>query len=191
MNWAVAFWIAALILVYASTGLAILATRARRHWLVAPGAVLVLTAILLAIIGLPPAPDPLLHLTVGLGFLLLGVVGGSPAVSLVLSLATSDSVKLGDHGGILVDGEKATSRAASTTREVLRGGATIGFVERLALIGAVLVGQSAAVAIIVAVKGLGRFSELENASARERFIIGTLVSLVWAAAFATAIMLAR
>jgi hypothetical protein len=69
---------------------------------------------------------------------------------------------------------------------VLRGGATVGYLERVALIGSVLAGQAAAVAVIVAVKGLGRFSELESAEARERFIIGTLASLIWAGACAAA-----
>jgi hypothetical protein len=33
---------------------------------------------------------------------------------------------------------------------------------------------------IIAIKGLGRFSELSTSEARERFIIGTLVSMIWA-----------
>lgn len=57
----------------------------------------------------------------------------------------------------------------------------------MGIIGAILVGQPAAIAIIVAVKGLGRFTELDSAAARERFIVGTLGSLIWAAACATAI----
>lgn len=35
---------------------------------------------------------------------------------------------------------------------------------------------------MVAIKGVGRFSELASPEARERFIIGTLASLAWAAA---------
>ena len=122
----------------------------------------------------------------GLGFriaavvllLAIGVVGGSPLVLVVLELAGSGAVPLGEHGGILVS-EAGTRKK---DREILRGGMTIGYLERLAIIGAALAGQYAAVAIVIAVKGLGRFSELENAAARERFIIGTLVSIIWAAA---------
>ena len=45
-----------------------------------------------------------------------------------------------------------------------------------------LLGQPAGVAIVVAVKGLGRYPELkENPGASERFVIGTLASLIWAA----------
>ncbi|MCC6270788.1 MAG: hypothetical protein IT190_05885 [Microbacteriaceae bacterium] len=71
---------------------------------------------------------------------------------------------------------------------MLRGGSTIGYLERFAVIGAVLVGQAAAVAIVVAIKGLGRFTELDSAAARERFIVGTLASLIWAGACAAAIV---
>jgi hypothetical protein len=47
----------------------------------------------------------------------------------------------------------------------------------------VLVDEPAGIAVVVAVKGLGRFPELrENPGASERFVIGTLASLVWSAA---------
>ena len=39
-------------------------------------------------------------------------------------------------------------------------------------------------AVLVAIKGVGRFTELEEAEARERFIIGTLTSIIWACACA-------
>ena len=65
----------------------------------------------------------------------------------------------GEHGGILV----SEAGPRKKDREILRGGMTIGYLERLAIIGAAAAGQYAAVAIVVAVKGLGRFSELENA----------------------------
>lgn len=65
---------------------------------------------------------------------------------------------------------------------ILRGGAIIGVLERLAVCLAVLAGQPVAIAYVVAIKGLGRFAELkETPVAAERFIIGTLTSLLWAA----------
>lgn len=68
-------------------------------------------------------------------------------------------------------------------RAVLRGGTWIGVLERTAVTGAVLVGYPAAVAFVIAVKGLGRYPELrEHPGASERFVIGTLASLLWAAA---------
>jgi hypothetical protein len=46
-----------------------------------------------------------------------------------------------------------------------------------------LVGQPEGIAVVVAVKGLGRYPELrENPGASERFVIGSLASLLWAAA---------
>jgi len=68
-------------------------------------------------------------------------------------------------------------------RAALRGGSWIGLLERLAVTACVLLGQPAGVAIVVAVKGLGRYPELkDNPGASERFVIGTLASLIWAAA---------
>ncbi len=63
---------------------------------------------------------------------------------------------------------------------VLRGGTWIGLLERLSVTGTVMAGFPAGVAIVVAVKGLGRFAELrEHPVASERFVVGTLASLVW------------
>ncbi|HLS24873.1 MAG TPA: hypothetical protein VK063_03255 [Beutenbergiaceae bacterium] len=67
--------------------------------------------------------------------------------------------------------------------EVLRGGTWIGILERLAITGAILVSYPAAIAVVIAVKGLGRFPELTaTGGVSERFIIGTLTSGLWAAA---------
>jgi len=61
-----------------------------------------------------------------------------------------------------------------------RGGTVIGYLERLAAVVAIVVGYPEAIAVVVAIKGIGRFSELGEPEARERFIVGTLASLVWA-----------
>jgi hypothetical protein len=85
-------------------------------------------------------------------------------------------------GNITVPGE--TSTEPPTTR-ILRGGAIIGVLERLAVCLAILAGQPVAIAYVVAIKGLGRFAELkETPVAAERFIIGTLSSMLWAAGVA-------
>lgn len=64
----------------------------------------------------------------------------------------------------------------------LRGGTWIGYLERFAVTGLILVGYPAGIAILVAIKGLGRYSELKaNTGASERFVVGTLASTVWAA----------
>lgn len=73
-------------------------------------------------------------------------------------------------------------RQAKLSQRVLRGGLVIGLLERIAVVVAVLTDQPVAIAYIVAIKGLGRFPELkETPAASERFIIGTLASMLWAA----------
>ena len=82
----------------------------------------------------------------------------------------------------LAPGSEATS--VNSVR-ILRGGAIIGVLERLAVCLAILAGEPVAIAYVVAIKGLGRFAELkETPVAAERFIIGTLTSLLWAAGVA-------
>ncbi|MDD0857386.1 hypothetical protein NHF46_05520 [Arthrobacter alpinus] len=79
--------------------------------------------------------------------------------------------------------ETATPSAPKT--EVLRGGLLIGCLERAAVAVAILSGQPVAIAYVVAIKGLGRYPELKDTpAASERFIIGTLASMLWAASVA-------
>lgn len=74
---------------------------------------------------------------------------------------------------------------------ILRGGLVIGFLERLAVAAAVLADEPVAIAYVVAVKGLGRYAELkETPAAAERFIIGTLTSMLWAVGVAAAVRVA-
>jgi hypothetical protein len=66
--------------------------------------------------------------------------------------------------------------------KALRGGTWIGILERFAITGCLLAGQPGGIALVVAVKGLGRYPELrEHPVASERFVIGTLASMCWAA----------
>jgi hypothetical protein len=187
---------------------AVLAIDRRRHWLVLVPAVIVIAGIVMALVGIGDgavgADAPWQRVALGVGFGVIGVLGGSSVVGLVLQFAQG-TVPLGDHGGIVVDDDdddrgdedrsarkskcRGTSEHRAGEREILRGGATIGYLERLAVIGAVAAGQPSAIAIIIAIKGLGRFSELDGSEARERFIIGTLTSLVWAGACTAAALL--
>ncbi|WP_431779746.1 hypothetical protein [Microbacterium aurantiacum] len=121
----------------------------------------------------------------------VAVVGGNPITRQVLELATGGRVRETRDGGILV----APPRADGAQDEpdavaLLRGGTTIGYLERLAVVIAVIAGYPEAIAVVVAVKGIGRFSELAAAEARERFIIGTLASLLWASVVGALIRLA-
>jgi hypothetical protein len=94
-------------------------------------------------------------------------------------------------GELTAGGGKPSSDApqpAPPAQRILRGGAIIGVLERLGVCVAILTGQPVAIAYIVAIKGLGRFAELkETPVAAERFIIGTLTSMLWAAGTAAVI----
>ncbi|KQO95344.1 hypothetical protein [Leifsonia sp. Leaf264] len=122
--------------------------------------------------------EPLLTIVVVVGAVTLAVFGGGPAAVFALDLATKGSVRNGVHGGILVEGIR--SDGEPTGREILRGGQTIGVLERFATVATIIAGFPEGLAIVVAVKGVGRFTELESSEARERFIIGTMASLIWA-----------
>ncbi|MFL5518182.1 MAG: hypothetical protein ACJ8DJ_18650 [Gemmatimonadales bacterium] len=76
---------------------------------------------------------------------------------------------------------------------VLRGGAWIGALERLGVYVALVAGWAPGLAIVLAVKGLGRYPELRNQEdpgVAERFIIGTFASVLWAVACAGVAVLA-
>lgn len=74
-------------------------------------------------------------------------------------------------------------RVEAEALAVLRGGTWIGLLERFAITGLLVAGYPEGVAIVVAVKGLGRYPELrEHPVASERFVVGTLTSMIWATA---------
>lgn len=74
---------------------------------------------------------------------------------------------------------------------VLRGGAWIGYLERAAVSATLLAGWPEGIALALAVKGVGRYSELRASNAPEAFIIGTFASVLWAAALAGVVHLVR
>ena len=99
-------------------------------------------------------------------------------VALVLSAAL---------GWVLVQGVFSHISPAATPG-VLRGGTWIGILERVLITGGIMLGMPEVIAVVIAVKGLGRYPELRDADAElrggvaERFIIGTLTSFLVAAA---------
>lgn len=118
--------------------------------------------------------------------LTVATVSGAPFVQTVFRLATKTS-REGDHGGILV---RARAAADAQSREVLRGGIAIGYLERFAIAALVVFGYPEGIAVVVAVKGVGRFTELDDSEARERFIIGTFASMIWGVALGVLVRLA-
>lgn len=107
----------------------------------------------------------------------LAVAGGGPVTTLLFTVVDRqhpgrpDSI---EHAG-----------------EALRGGLWIGLLERTAVFAALASGWPEGVAVALALKGLGRYPELRAPGAAERFIIGTFSSVLWAAACAGTVLLAR
>ena len=64
---------------------------------------------------------------------------------------------------------------------------------RAATYACMVAGFPAGIAVVMAVKGFGRYPELRtpDAAKGERFIIGTLASLLWAALWAGVVLLLR
>jgi hypothetical protein len=168
-----------------------LTTRLADRLMVVAAGLMAIGALLIALVPAVPPTGPALML-LGASVLTVAVAGGGPVASFVLALATKGSVAPGFHGGILVaHRNQAEPQVIGRPIEVLRGGTAIGVLERLALVAALFSGYPEAIAVIVAVKGVGRFTELDSAEARERFIIGSLASLLWAAGVASILLLAR
>ncbi|GAA2231590.1 hypothetical protein GCM10010413_32100 [Promicromonospora sukumoe] len=87
-------------------------------------------------------------------------------------------------GGLVPDGEESpTGTMHPDAVAILRGGAWLGVLERLAITGSLLAGYPYGIAIVIAIKGLGRYAELRDQPvASERFVVGTLASLIWSVA---------
>lgn len=141
--------------------------------LLAGGALAMLVLALLLVQSLPAeviaGTTPL---TVRVLAIALAMLGGGPVALAAVELARRrDSA---EHA------PGATAPAATAT--ALRGGTTIGLLERLAVAGTILAGFPEGIAIVVAIKGVGRFTELTTPETKERFMIGTLASLIWACA---------
>lgn len=108
---------------------------------------------------------------------LAAVLGGGPVTAAVLRLAPREPPRAG-------------TPPQTPPATVLRGGATIGVLERLAISVALLAGWPEGIAVVLAVKGLGRYPELRaHAGTSERFIIGTFASVLWALGCAGVVLL--
>lgn len=119
----------------------------------------------------------------------LAALGGGPVTAEVLARvrASADA----DARAELVE-EYASPELADLAAEALagpakvvpahlRGGKWIGVLERLGVAASLVCGWPEGIAIVLAVKGLGRYPELQQGST-ERFIIGTFASVLFAAA---------
>ncbi|MFI2487630.1 hypothetical protein ACH47X_12005 [Promicromonospora kroppenstedtii] len=97
---------------------------------------------------------------------------------------SGSSVSGASNAGQVPDGEESpTGTMHPDAVAILRGGAWLGVLERLAITGSLLAGYPYGIAIVVAIKGLGRYAELRDQPvASERFVVGTLASLIWSVA---------
>lgn len=90
-----------------------------------------------------------------------------------------------DRGDNVAPTDEADSVEAA--QEILRGGAWIGVLERTAIYASIVAGWPEGIAVVLAVKSLARYPELQagkKSAAAERFIIGTFVSTLFACACA-------
>jgi hypothetical protein len=95
--------------------------------------------------------------------------------------ADGDGVAVPGEGGD--GGELPSGTMNPEAVAILRGGAWLGVLERLAITGSLLAGYPYGIAVVVAIKGLGRYAELRDQPiASERFVVGTLASLIWSVA---------
>ena len=110
----------------------------------------------------------------------LAVVGGGPVTARVFAL---------------VDRGETAAQSMDRAGQVLRGGAWIGALERAAIFASLVGGWPEGLAVVLALKGLGRYPELRAAEdgvrtgAAERVIIGTCSCVLWAAACAGVVVL--
>jgi hypothetical protein len=144
---------------------------------------LLVVGVLTVVSGGLAAPDSLVGRLLVVELFAIAVAGGGPVTATVLWLV--------DRGSSRTDMEGAG--------EVLRGGAWIGAFERAAVFATLAAGWPEGLAVVLALKGLGRYSELRGNPASpagppavggvaERFIIGTFASVLWAVAAAGAVL---
>lgn len=141
--------------------------------------------------------EPAMIALIAVVTIVVSIVGGFYVTRGVLALAARNARReeivpdppAGEESAPEADGgagadDQAPDVGPTSPRAVaaLRGGTWIGILERLAITGLILVGYPTGVALLVAIKGLGRYPELkDNPAASERFVIGTLASMIWAA----------
>lgn len=119
------------------------------------------------------------------GFGLVSVLAGVPVVRGMLRLVDKTQAhREGLPGWDPRPDAPAGGVSASVRR--LGGGAWIGMLERLAVFAALLAGFPTGIAIVLGIKGLARYPELQNPDlgAAQGFIIGTFMSVLFACACA-------
>jgi len=189
--------VAAMVLVVLAIGLAgagwraEAGTRQQRLLAAAMTGALAAVAVLVLVAGPSDSWGPAASRTLLVLLGALAVGGGGPLAVAVLSVADRQPA-LDRAGATGEQPEPARSdefpeppeSEGREEGEVLRGGAWIGSLERVGIFASLAAGWPGGVAVVLAVKGVGRYQELGEAGAAERFIIGTFASVLWAGACA-------
>jgi hypothetical protein len=150
----------------------------RAVWPPVSGATLAGAAVVASLVGdLSPGRVAVIVLVALCG--LLATIGGGPVTTAVFAA---------------VDRGQPAADSVARAGDILKGGAWIGALERLAVFAGLAAGFPEGVAVVLALKGVGRFPELRadgagGGAATERFIIGTFTSVLWAAACAGVVAL--
>lgn len=162
-------WISWSLLVVASglsTIAAFLGASERRRastctWLVVCSGLLAATAMILGLLGKlsEDATSVPLVLSVGVS-VVFAISFGGPFTELIFRFASRGN----DRSAQIEDPSP------------LRGGLWIGLLERTAIVASLWASWPEGIAVVLAVKGLGRFAELKNHQAAEQFILGTFSS---------------
>ena len=105
-------------------------------------------------------------------------VTSTPAVAAMPTAVAGYTVRLGPLSG------RIEQDAAVVAAVPGRGGAIIGILERLLVVVLILGRAEAGIGIVVAVKTLARFKELDDRYFTEMYIVGTLASITIAVASA-------
>ncbi|MFT3887813.1 MAG: hypothetical protein QM713_06585 [Arachnia sp.] len=115
----------------------------------------------------------------------VAAMAGNPVVRVLLRRIDAASAAPGDDEDVRRARENLGLMQA---QHQMPGGRWIGVLERLATFVCIVSGFAGGIAVVLGVKGLGRYAELATAGPSSRkgelFIIGTFASLLWAAAFA-------
>ncbi|MFL4475829.1 hypothetical protein ACIPVK_17680 [Paeniglutamicibacter sp. MACA_103] len=133
-------------------------------------AVLALAGILAAMGSYVPAAAPVPRELSIIASVAAATLGGGPVTETVFRLAAFKRNR-----------DKSSTPGDAETSP-LRGGMWIGLLERAAIASTLWASWPEGLAVVLAVKGLGRFSELKQHAAAEQFILGTFVSVLWACA---------
>ncbi len=134
-------------------------------------------------------------LVVTVGFV-VATAAGTPVVGGVFKLVDWQTRRAAERREMAVAGtggpELVDLRLERAGRD-LPGGLWIGLLERVGIFASIVSGHPEGIAIVLGIKGFGRYPELQtpDAAKSERFIIGTLVSVLWSAAWGGLVMWVR